>query len=587
MFQHIGLVLEITSHQIGVAQAALPPDKSALVFLSGSQFFIALIAGVMMAFAFQFLLTNFSIAANISAGVNPLDSEAEGWGKKVRTIESKVGAGTVFIVNGALFIACFLAVKLTLINDVRLAAIVSVVIWSAYFLLLLWLSSQAVGSLVGAVGNTASSGLQGVMATAATVLGGRAANAQIVNTVEASVEAITKELKSGLAPDRLRDNLEDYVSKLQLPQPNLKEIPNQALNLLLSNTNLQSIADPNLLNIITSATPEDLQSGKLREGLTQFFGTGQDQNNQEVSVRDRGLQLGIDALMATLGGQANPSALNINGITEQLNSLREQLAKQANQALDVLGEQRPSSVVRADIENYLVNSPFWYLGPNSLDRGFREVLYDPEADAGMVRQQLEQLNRPYFVNVLNRRQGLTPDQINDIADELELIRREVLDQVRAAEEQERSHQLRRRVETYLSSAPKEALTPERIQQDFPALLVDSEASYEMLGNRLIQFDRDTLMQMLLAGRQDLSQEETEQILNELEGTRDRFLNQSQETWNQLQAQASEFRQGVESYLRETNPAELTPDAIRQTLQTLLNHPQAGQSEIAFSTHRKS
>jgi nucleoid DNA-binding protein len=73
----------------------------------------------------------------------------------------------------------------------------------------------------------------------------------------------------------------------------------------------------------------------------------------------------------------------------------------------------------------------------------------------------------------------------------------------------------------------------------------------------------------------MTPEETERILNDLEGARDRFLNQSQETWNQLQAQAGEFRQRVESYLRETNPAELTFESIQQTLQTLLNAPEAG------------
>lgn len=232
-------------------------------------------------------------------------------------------------------------------------------------------------------------------------------------------------------------------------------------------------------------------------------------------------------------------------------------------------------MIRSDVENYLLNSPDWYLRPDSLDRGFREVLFDPNADAGLVRQQLEPLNRNYFVEVLNRRQGIVPDQVNDIADELELIRREVLDNVFAAEEQQRSQELRSRVETYFSSAPKEALNSDGIQQDFTALLADPDATYEMLGNRLLQFDRDTLMQMLLAGRQDLNPEETEQILNDLEGARDRFLNQSQETWNQLQTQAGEFRQQVESYLRETNPAELTPDAIQQTFQVLLEAPGGG------------
>jgi nucleoid DNA-binding protein len=578
MFQNFGIANLLS------AQVRTPADEFALEFLSGPQFFIALIAGVVMAFAFQFLLSNFSIATGISAGINPSDTDAKGWGKKIRRIEAKVGSATLFIVNVALFIACFLAVKLTLIQDAGLAAIVAVVIWSVYFLLLLWTSSQAIGSVIGAVGSTAGSGLQGVIAMAATALSGQAANSQITNTVEASVEAVAKELRSTLNSDRLRENLEDHVAKLRLPQPNLKNVPDQALN-LLGNSALPSVNSSELFDLLKSATSEDLASGKLRERLTQMLGFGQAANGksqsngesstkQGVGLRERTLQMGTDALIAALAKRSGLSGFNVENLTKSLSSLGQQIGDQASK---VAGQasRPPSLVIRSDVENYLLNSPAWYLRPDSLDQGFREVLFDPDADAELVRQQLEQLNRAYFVEVLNRRDGINPDQVNDIADELELIRREVLDTVHAAEEQERSQALRHHVEAYLSSTPKKALTSDQVQQDFTALLADPEATYETLGNRLLQFDRDRLMQLLLAGRQDLSPEETEQILNQLEGARDRFLNQSQETWNQLQSQAAEFQQQVESYLRETNAAELTPEAIQKTLQMLLEAPGGG------------
>jgi hypothetical protein len=124
-----------------VSPVANTPEQVALIF-SGSQFFIALVAGVLMAFAFQFLLTNFTVAAGISSGENPADTDSDdSWGHAVREVESKVGLWALLTVNIALFIACFLAVKLTLINSVMLGAITGVVIWSAYFLLLLWVQS--------------------------------------------------------------------------------------------------------------------------------------------------------------------------------------------------------------------------------------------------------------------------------------------------------------------------------------------------------------------------------------------------------------------------------------------------------------
>ena len=75
MFHNLGMMLGLYSTQFWLAQVGVPvtgtqpvnpPTEAALVF-SGPQFLMALVAGVLMAFAFQFLLTNFTLAAGISS----------------------------------------------------------------------------------------------------------------------------------------------------------------------------------------------------------------------------------------------------------------------------------------------------------------------------------------------------------------------------------------------------------------------------------------------------------------------------------------------------------------------------------------
>lgn len=590
------------SHSL-VAQTMTTAEFSNLVFLSGPQFFIALIAGLVMAFAFQFLLTNLTVAAGISSEVDPFEGEAKTWGKKARGMESKVGGWMLFTVNAALFTACFLAVKLTLIQSLQLGAIVGVVIWSAYFLLLLWAGSRTVGSAVSAVGSTASAGVQGVIGTVATALGGSAVNSQIVNTVEASVEAVTQQLKSELssdmAPDRLRENVADYLKKLRLPGSELGGMNQQILDLLknaaqpsaspengggngLNLTNIASevaqAAAPGgltsgLIRLAQSAAPEELKSGKLQDVVNQLNRTLQSQSGNGLQQQVVGQA--VNALVSTVAQRVDLSDIDVEQIGQQLSSLGQQASNQASRAADRLNVPGTFSLLRTDIENYLLQSPSWYLRSENLDSGFREVLRDPNADAGLVRQQIEPLNRRYFVSVLQRRDGLDDSRIDDLADQLELIRQEVLSQVRDAEEESNRQDLRQQVETYLSSAPKEALASDRIVQDFPALLADPEASYETVGNRLVQFDRDTLRQMLLSGRQDLDENELEPLLDALEQARDRILNQSQEQWSQMQHQAGEFRGQVETYLRETSPTDLSLEQIQQNLERLAHLPESG------------
>jgi hypothetical protein len=142
-----------------------------------------------------------------------------------------------------------------------LGAITGVVIWSAYFLLLLWVSSTAISSLVGSVANTAGSSLQGVMGIATTALAGRAVNAQVVNTVEASVAAVRRELSSAVDPTRVRDTVQDYLADLQLPKLDLKQIRNDFENLLTS-SELRSLADSDVLQNVNRQTFVDLISSR-------------------------------------------------------------------------------------------------------------------------------------------------------------------------------------------------------------------------------------------------------------------------------------------------------------------------------------
>jgi hypothetical protein len=639
---------ELCSTQFWVAQVSTAPpvtpiantSESAALMFSGPQFFIALIAGVLMAFAFQFLLTNFTLAAGISSGDNPVDADSDdSWGHAVREVESKVGLWALVTVNIALFIACFLAVKLTLINSVMLGAITGVVIWSAYFLMLLWVSSSAIGSIVGSVANTAGSSLQGVMGIAATALGGSAANAQVVNTVEASVAAVRRELSSAVDPSRVRETVQDYISDLPLPQLDLKQIRNDFENLLsgselrsladsdvLKNVNRQTFvdlissrtdlskqdvnriadqlegawqqvlgvqqqADPQsqLLNFLQSASPQELTSSQLGDKLGQLVGVGSGKSEGSNgtdsghgnSLMEQGLQLGVSALVGRVLSRTDLSDVDVEKISSQLQQFTDKATEGAKSLSSKVADRLPGqsfNTIAADVENYLLNSKPWHLNRETIKQEFKDVIYDLEAAPKAVRQQLERLNRDTFVKVLESRDNFTSDQIADIADQLEGIRQEVLETVQGAESQEQSQDFRSRVENYLRSTGKEELNPEGIERDFTALLDDPEAGIDALRDRFSQFDRDTLMQ-LLSQREDFSQEEAEQLVGQLESTRDRVLSQAQELQDQAKSKVDELRGRVEEYLRHTNKEELNPDAIKQELQTLLDDPQAGLSAL--------
>ena len=633
------LLMSLYSPKLNISQMPVEidvpfdhPDIGGLMFLS-PQFFVALIAGVIMAFGFQFLLTNFSIAAKISNWDEALpddddDDESETLGRKVRKIEGLVGGWVLVTVNLALFLACFLAVKLTSIASVDGAAIIGVVIWAAYFLTLVWLGSSAVGSMIGSLIKTAFSGVQGVMGTAGAAIGGKMANDQMVNTVEASVAAVRRELSSAVDPESIRDTLQDYVGSLQLPKLDVKEIRGQFEKLLgdvdikplagsdvLKNVNRQTFVDliksrtdfsqeeinqvadqlegvwkqtfgqqqeqkdPNLelIDFLKFAAPDLLKSDELNAKLSQILESRENKSGSGSGGMKRAMQLGVETLVNTVLSRTDLSDLDVEKISGQLQQLTAKGTEQAKSLASKVGEKVPAlpfNTAKADVENYLLNAQPWHLNRETIKQEFRDVIYDPEASPGAVLRQLELFNPDYFVGILGRREGFAPEQAAEIAEQLEAVRQEVLEIVQAAAGEEQSQDLRSRIENYLRSTGKEELNPEGIERDFQALLEDREAGFEALRDRLSQFNRDTLVQ-LLGQREDFSPEEADQLIGQLESSRDRVISRAQELQEQAKSKAQELRQKVEDYLRNTNQEELNPEAIEREFQTLLNDPEAG------------
>ncbi len=647
--------------QVPVDRGVNTPEQASLVF-SGPRFFVALIAGLVLAFAFQILLTNLSVAAGISYLGRSSDSdhdhdhnhESGSPGGTIRKIEFAVGLWTLITVTIALFFACLLAVKLSLLSSATLGAIVGLVIWGAYFVALVWFSSTTVGSLVGSLVNSATSGFQAILGTATAAVGAKAINQQVVSTAEAAAAAVRRELGNAIDPTHIRDSIEDYIEKIRPPQldvshirgefekllndPELKSIAgstsptevmerlrhidrNTFLNLISSRTDLSKKDANRLVDQLESVWQKTLgqfqrkdptaemmeylktvKSGSVNtdelnaklDRLTeevrrqgQMLQTPQQSGMavmgqpkpEQASLVDRAMEFGFSTIMGTVMGRTDLSDLDVEKILGQLQTAKDKVTQGAKQVGNRVADKASGfSPIKADVENYLLNTYAWHLNRETLEHEFRDVLYDPEANPAIVRRQLEQLNRSDFVNLLTQRGDLSVVRVAEVADQLETIRAAILGTVQASDEQGQSQDLRGRLENYLRSTDKTELNPDGIERELSLLMQDPEAGYDALRSRLGQFDRDTIVQ-LLAQRPDMSQEEADRVVSQVEGVRDRVLNTAKTAQDRVKSEADALRIRVESYLQNTNKTELNPDGIKRDFKLLLDDPQAGASAL--------
>ncbi|XGV98777.1 MAG: hypothetical protein ACAF41_07510 [Leptolyngbya sp. BL-A-14] len=615
---------------------------------------VTLFTGLLIAFAVQLLLTTFGVAAGITAiGYLPggqsepaePDAELEGKAETETTAETghsgtagkigfAVGAGTLLTINTVLFVASFLAVKLSLVSTLTLGATLGIVIWAGYFLVLIWLSSKAAGSVLGLVAGVISAGAEGLITTVTAALGRRKNATEALPTAldkrltatESSLDALQTQLEASTRT--VETTLQEYVQTLQPPKLDLEPIRSEVAA-ILAQAGLPSVAQKTALSQIDRQTLVGLVSQRTdfskhdvkqivdqveavwqeatggRDAIadmTAFFQAASPDQLTPEAVNDRLQQLRADAqapphypaqhtdlaslasldskqvvkrLAQTVRDRVDLSDLDVGKILQQL-----QKFTQSSDAADADDSTDPlNTTIASDVEAYLLNAYPWNLTRKTVAEEFKDVIYDPEANPVAVKQQLLTLDRDAFMALLEQRDDLTAKKIAKIVDRLEGTRLNVLESLEAAISEASPKAFHAQVSEYLRTAKQSALKPASFQKHLQTLLHQAEHQLEHWSDHLQYLTRDRLLESLKE-RQDLGQKELDALITQLETGRDRLLEEIQTRQAQLSNEAVALWQQMGDYVSDRSQ-KLTARNMQRQLKTLLKTTQ-GEFEVLQS-----
>jgi ElaB/YqjD/DUF883 family membrane-anchored ribosome-binding protein len=535
--------------------------------------FATLLTGLLIAFAVQLLLTSFGIAAGVTAiGYlpEPKSDEATSDPSKSRggVVRFAIGAGTLLTVNGVLFVACFLAVKLSLSGGIIIGAILGVVIWAAYFLIWVWVSSQAVGSLLGAIFGTLASGLQGLMATVMEAVSGRKSQSitdalrQQIATQESALKALQQEISAtdDSTQTTTLQTLQKYLQTLPSPQLDLQMIRNEVAD-VIRQSDLETVAAgmpvefdrQSLSTLITNLSRvtrgdhPDLSKRDVHQLLDQLESVWREQSSQASPqsqlldlLRSANPEVLTEQLTAWLSKQTGADqsasidfqALDLKQLAKTV--LRRvdlsdwDVSKILGQLQSLVGESSaPVNLIQADVEDYLLNAYPWQLTRKTVQQEFKDVIYDPEGDPAEILNRLAPLNPEYLTKVLQKRDDLKPAQLSKVVDRLESVRQEVLTEVQVNEDESNqkiyieANTLWNQFETYTSDI-SEKLTAKNIQRQVKQFIKECQSDLADLKQVLPAFDRTAIEQRLI-DRQDLSEKRIQQVIQQLEKAWNHFI----------------------------------------------------------------
>lgn len=228
-----GIVLAINSY----GQSDLGPNSSVLdsEMVTNPNFLVTIIAGVLMALGFQFILTNLSVALGITSIGNIkqrterflrntyLNKNNEGFSeeepeekKDTKNIASKFMslAGGWTLVTGAisLFLACMLAVKLSLIESNAIGFTLGLVIWAVFSMTMIYLETRALGSIISGVWGAAISAIRSGISGAGSIFSRRESQADRDQNM---VEKIRDEVYQLVEDPEMNTKFDNVIEKIR------------------------------------------------------------------------------------------------------------------------------------------------------------------------------------------------------------------------------------------------------------------------------------------------------------------------------------------------------------------------------------
>lgn len=506
-----------------IAAAAQEPAFAVAGF-GGAHLVVGLVAGVLLAIAFELVLTNLSVAGGITAlgarrdrGDQPQPSGAAG-GDAERTpvprrVVSGIGLWMLVSTSIALFAASWLAVEISGVANAFSGVIIGLVVWAAFLLLMVYWEALAVSSLLGSAFRAATGGLRTVAGATRSLFGGAGSA-----TAHAAAAAARQELFDEKDPHDLRKWLESMVERMRTPNLDYKRIRKEVERVL-----------------------EDT-------GVAQHAREG-----QPVGLAD----VYPDPEQPAAGAQAEQGSRLKRVVDEVLSALQ---APSPGAAAGQLSRWITGSTgdFKAGMEQYLRNAQRDELDPEAIKRELTLLAKDPRAGAHALAERLRHVDRDAIVALLKQRPDLDEEHANRIVDNCLGARDALLGGAGKARgsAHERVGAARERLRGYFGGLQRDELSYDDIVNEFQLLLRDPRSGWQAMRDRLARMDRETI-KAVLGSRANTSPEDAERMVARIEKARDEAISRWERTRDQVTGKAHQAMDGLRSGAEETRRTAAT------------------------------
>lgn len=416
-------------------------------------FFIAVLAGVLLAMGFQFILTALSVAAGITAigdikeqyvkgkyhpngkdnmhdtkhDVDRKDDDDDGMDTGTM-ITTGFGAWSVITTVLSLFGATALAINLALIANPVIAITLGLVIWATFFILLFYLESKVVNSLVGGLINTATSGLR-ASGEAVKSMFTSSKETQMKHVAEDTVDKIKKEFGASFDPHVINESIDEFFTRLNKTVdkqvPDYNQIKNDIKEIIEESDKRYEKAEKE------AAREEGKELGKNQKSggspgkwmaIQQVMTKAIDQaSGGEGNAQDKGKVEQLKQLQKELKeayGEGDTGEEKLEKIIAKFTPAEEQQVKgYVDKIKQVLSQATPDDMEKSDI---------------NLQERIMDIVKNPTVEGPKLASKLGEIDRKTIITILEQNTALDKKQIENYADKAEQLLQKVTGKVKGA-----------------------------------------------------------------------------------------------------------------------------------------------------------
>lgn len=536
------------------------------IVLENTNFFVCIVAGVLLALGFQLLLTSLSVAGGITAVGNIRkkahkkqhakdhrenrkddrkredheykdnkkqyyekddhkkhrhyeDNDDDGM-NPVEKVSTGLGAWTMITTSIALFFASLFAVKLGFIGANFIGATLGLVIWASFFMIITYLEINTVASLVGGLASTVKSSLTSVGSVFSK---SQESVSKDVARTKAKEEAkqMRKQFEKLFNTHDIDKKVDDYVKQLKPQHIDIKDLKKQIKD-LITDLQVTEKADFEHADSIKKLILEEADKSSLSK-----------EDKQAVKEHVNGLK---DIAQSDASPQEKAKA----GIEELTPADREQINKYQD-----------------EIKKALQNTNNHELQPEKLEQDLKRILNEPKSATSIAKAKASAMDRDTLVKLLAS-QNMSEQEADKRVSQAEKVLNKVnaffsdtKDKVNSTS-RDASHKKDDMVARVKGMFTGGAMDLNQIYADFQGIFSDSGAGPD-LKYRLEHYNKEEMTNMIVR-RTSMSRAEAEPIAEKIVSARDAVVEKAYEVEIKVREKVEEAQEKALMLAEESRQA---------------------------------